>query len=68
MNSDQSEKGLNHPDHGEITETTLDTRIHDTERVYKCERCGVMVATFDELGDYDCDDYKETRDSISEGL
>lgn len=57
-----------HPDHGEIVERTLDTRVHDNETVYECTRCGVLVDPEEadkHFDDTDCDHYKEIGERIS---
>jgi hypothetical protein len=59
-----------HPDHGNIVERVLNSRVHDDERTLFCERCGNYVPAdepeqFDEL---DCDRYKELGDKITGNL
>lgn len=68
--SDRSVNGIEHPDHGEIVEDTLDTRVHDNEPVYFCTRCRNYVPKdepeqFDEI---DCDRYKKVSENITEGF
>jgi hypothetical protein len=64
--------GYSHPDHGEIVEKTLNTRIHDGVEMLRCERCHVMAgvdddpdSTFDE---HDCDHYKKIQEGVTDAL
>lgn len=60
-----------HPDHGTIVKRVLDTRVHDNETVYQCERCNTLVPPneADELFDEtDCDHYKKITEGITDTL
>lgn len=58
---------MEHPDHGNITKRELNTRHHDGEETFYCERCHTHVPRdeperFDEI---DCDHYKSVAEGIS---
>lgn len=57
---------VDHPNHGEITETVLDTWKHDNEYVLRCERCHISVPKDEpeQFDDYDCDQYKAVREGV----
>ena len=61
---------MNHPEHGEIIETTLNTRVHDDVEAWKCTRCNSIVRKGEEEKFYeiDCDHYKELKEEISDNL
>lgn len=59
-----------HPDHGEIVETTLDSRVHGDIPCFKCTRCNMVIPQdeSEEFDTVDCDRYKEMKESITGSL
>jgi len=56
---------MNHPEHGKITERTLDTRVHDNEKKLFCERCHTYVDSLEEFDEVDCDHHKNVHERIT---
>jgi hypothetical protein len=61
---------MQHSEHGNIVKRTLNTRVHDDEQKWFCERCGnyVPIDNPDKFDDIDCDRYKQLGEKITGNL